>query len=101
MPAFAKTAKVGGSFEGQKPKDYYRSPVELGWTKNIKFDHQFLGREALEEEVAHPKRTRSGRPLVSVPEDVIDVPPLFSKKDEALPFMDIPDQRKLNVSQRF
>lgn len=30
MPGFAKTARVGGSFEGTKPSDYYRSPVELG-----------------------------------------------------------------------
>jgi glycine cleavage system aminomethyltransferase T len=95
MPAFAKTAKVGGSFEGREPSDYYRSPVELGWTKNIKFDHQFLGREALEEEVAHPKRTI--RTLVWNAEDVMDVhASLFRKEQKPYPFMDMPrDQRSL------
>lgn len=34
----------------------YRNPVELGWDKMIKIDHDFVGREALEKEVANPKR---------------------------------------------
>ena len=70
MPAFAKTAKVGGSYEGTKPGDYYRSPVEFGWTKNIRFDHDFIGRAALEREVANPRRTI--RTLVWNTEDVVD-----------------------------
>jgi glycine cleavage system aminomethyltransferase T len=34
----------------------YRTPVELGWGKTIKFDHDFIGRKALEKEVANPRR---------------------------------------------
>jgi len=95
MPAFAKTAKVGGSFEGFQPSDYYRSPVELGWTKNIKFDHDFIGRAALEKEVAAPRRTI--RTLVWDPSDVLDVQAsLYRKEAEPYPFMDMPrDQRSL------
>ena len=56
MPGYVTTLNVAGSFEADDISDYYRSPVELGWSKNIKFDHGFLGREALERELAAPRR---------------------------------------------
>ncbi|WP_245437638.1 glycine cleavage T C-terminal barrel domain-containing protein [Neorhizobium tomejilense] len=94
MPGFAQTVKVGGSFDGTKPSDYYRSPVELGWTKNIKFDHDFIGREALEKEVANPKRTI--RTLVWNEEDVLDVHASLYRDEDPYPFMDMPrDQRRM------
>ncbi len=34
----------------------YRNPVELGWAHTIKFNHDFIGRAALEREVANPRR---------------------------------------------
>jgi hypothetical protein len=34
----------------------YRNPVEVGWGHAIKFDHDFIGRAALENEVANPRR---------------------------------------------
>jgi len=45
-----------GSWDGESIEELYRSPVEMGWSKSIKFDHEFIGRAALEEEVRHPKR---------------------------------------------
>jgi vanillate/3-O-methylgallate O-demethylase len=56
--SFARSMKVKGSYEGDRLSDWYRSPVELGWAENVSFDHQFYGREALEGEIANPKRTR-------------------------------------------
>lgn len=49
----------------------YRNPVELGWAPTIRFDHDFIGREALAKEVAHPRRR-----VVTLEwniEDVVDV----------------------------
>jgi glycine cleavage system aminomethyltransferase T len=43
-----------GSFEYGDISELYRAPIELGWKKNIKFDHDFLGRSALESEAAAP-----------------------------------------------
>jgi len=45
-----------GSWDGDDIREIYRSPVEMGWAANIKFDHDFIGRAALEEEVANPRR---------------------------------------------
>jgi glycine cleavage system aminomethyltransferase T len=41
---------------GDDIKLRYRTPVELGWGGMVKFDHDFIGRAALEKEVAHPRR---------------------------------------------
>lgn len=56
LPASAVTFNIAGSFEADDISAWYRSPVELGWGKNVKFDHDFIGRAALEQEVASPKR---------------------------------------------
>lgn len=45
-----------GSWDGDDISDLYRSPVEMGWGRNIAFNHDFIGRAALEEEVANPRR---------------------------------------------
>lgn len=49
----------------------YRNPVELGWEKMIKFDHDFIGRKALEKEVANPRRKMVT--LVWNVEDIMEV----------------------------
>jgi glycine cleavage system aminomethyltransferase T len=68
MPGF--TSPVRGSM-GQDMRLRYRNPVELGWAKTIKFDHDFIGREALEKEAANPCRA-----MVTLEwntEDILDV----------------------------
>ena len=62
---------TAGSFEYADIRALFRSPVELGWARNIKFDHDFLGRQALEAEVASPQRTMVT--LVWNSDDVVDV----------------------------
>jgi vanillate/3-O-methylgallate O-demethylase len=92
MPGFAVTFSVAGSFEGKGVSDYYRSPVELGWAKNIKFDHDFIGRATLEEEVANPRRTIVT--LIWNAEDVIDVYASHFRQGTPFRYMEIPkDQR--------
>ncbi|MGF4046399.1 hypothetical protein ACQW07_23745 [Paenarthrobacter nitroguajacolicus] len=46
-----------GSWDGPDIEELYRSPIEMGWGRNIAFDHDFPGREALEKEMANPRRT--------------------------------------------
>lgn len=56
------------SYEGQKPihgsfysdniEDYYVSPYDLGYGRSIAFNHDFIGREALEKAKTDHKRTR-------------------------------------------
>jgi vanillate/3-O-methylgallate O-demethylase len=88
MPASMTTLNLYGSYEGKDISDYYRSPIELGWDKVVKFDHDFLGREALEKEAANPKRII--RTLVWNAEDVIDVYASMFKKGDHYDFIEFP-----------
>lgn len=55
---FESSFSINGSLDADDVRDYYMSPVELGYGKLIDFDHDFVGREALEREVAEPERTK-------------------------------------------
>ena len=43
------TGSIGGSFVSDDIEDYYLTPYELGYGPFVKFDHDFIGREALEK----------------------------------------------------
>src|SRR5699024_7869812 len=43
-----------GSFHSTKIEDYYMTPWDLGYGHMVKFDHDFIGREALEQMAAEP-----------------------------------------------
>lgn len=100
MPSFASTFNVAGSFESNDVRDWYRSPVELGWAKTIKFDHEFIGRAALEKEVAEPRRAM--RTLVWNGDDVAEVyASLFQRDREPFQYMEMPrDQRGFMYADR-
>jgi glycine cleavage system aminomethyltransferase T len=76
---FGRILNHSGSHEGDSTELHF-SPVEMGWGRSIKFDHDFIGREALEPEVENPRRVM--RTLVWNEEDVADVPASFFRKDE-------------------
>ena len=50
LPAqgYEGSASVGGSFASKDIEDYYFTPWDLGYGHLVKFDHDFVGREALE-----------------------------------------------------
>jgi len=62
LPAsgYEGTGSLGGSFVSSNIEDYYLSPYELGYGPFVKFDHEFFGREALEQRVrdARPHRRK-------------------------------------------
>jgi glycine cleavage system aminomethyltransferase T len=68
-----------GSHEGGFAELYF-SPYEMGWGRSVKFDHEFVGKEALEAEAENPGRVM--RTLVWNAEDVGEVLTSFLQKDE-------------------
>ncbi len=46
--SYGAKASVGGSFVSERIEDYYLTPWDLGYGPFVKFDHDFVGREALE-----------------------------------------------------
>ncbi|WP_405923217.1 aminomethyl transferase family protein [Streptomyces sp. NBC_00035] len=49
---------LNGSYFSEDIEDYYCSPYELGYGKMISFNHDFLGRDALEKEKDAVRRTK-------------------------------------------
>ncbi|WP_220187313.1 hypothetical protein [Pseudonocardia pini] len=92
MPPNAKPAYVAGSYPGKQISEYYRSPVELGWSKVI-LGTDFLGAEPLLAEKANP--TRVLRTLVWNADDVTDVfASLLRPGERHHTFMDMPRDQK-------
>ena len=52
LPAagYEGSASIGGSFSSAAIVDYYFTPWDLGYGSYVKFDHDFIGREALEDD---------------------------------------------------
>ncbi len=53
LPAqgYEATGSIAGSFVSDNIEDYYTTPYDLGYGPFVKFDHDFIGRAALEEMV--------------------------------------------------
>ena len=60
LPAngYEGTASIGGSFVSDDIEDYYLTPFALGYGPFIKWDHDFIGREALERQAKEPQRKK-------------------------------------------
>jgi len=60
LPAtsYEGTGSLGGSFDSHNIEDYYLTPYALGYGPFVKFDHDFIGREALEKMAGKPQRKK-------------------------------------------
>jgi vanillate/3-O-methylgallate O-demethylase len=80
-------ALISGSVDPADMRARYRTPVELDW-RAARFDHDFIGRQALEAEVADPKRTIAT--LRWNPDDVIDIYASLLRPGEEYKSLDLP-----------
>ncbi len=71
LPAtgYEGSASLGGSFYADNIEDYYFTPWDLGYGAFVKFDHDFIGREALEKMAS----SRPHRKKVTLALDADDV----------------------------
>jgi vanillate/3-O-methylgallate O-demethylase len=60
LPAdsYEASGSLGGSFASSRIEDYYVTPYEIGYGPFVKFDHDFIGREALEKVADKPHRRK-------------------------------------------
>ena len=82
LPAsgFEGTTSVGGSFEPEDVADYYLTPWDLDYQRVVKFDHDFIGRAALEKMAEGPHRVK-----VTLVWDKADVLRIFAGLMEDFP----------------
>ncbi len=90
-PEFVKMAPIQmhctGSVDPADRRARFRTAVETDWAWMADFDHEFRGKEALQEELAHPKRK-----LVSLLWNTEDMIAVYASQftDEPYKYMDMP-----------
>ena len=90
LPAtgYEGSASIGGSFVSARIEDYYFTPWDLGYGHLVKFDHEFIGRDALERMAGDEHRHKVTLALND--DDVADtIATMFDKADRAK-FIDWP-----------
>ena len=87
---------IGGSYASGRIEDYYVSPFDFGYGHLVRFDHDFIGREALEQDASRPHRRKVW--LRWNEEDVLRVhaSSLFGTNDRAR-FLETPLPREARV----
>jgi vanillate/3-O-methylgallate O-demethylase len=87
--SYEAMASLGGSFYSEDIADYYLTPYDLGYGPFVKFDHDFVGRQALEENMNNKKRKKVT--LVWNGEDIAGVfGSLFRDGGDAVKYIDLP-----------
>jgi glycine cleavage system aminomethyltransferase T len=90
LPAdsYEGVGSLGGSFYSEKIEDYYLTPYDLGYGPTVKFDHDFVGREALEQISQNPRRTKVTLALNT--EDVMKAIGTMFQKSHRAKYIDFP-----------
>ena len=90
LPAdgFEANISLGGSFVSDKIEDYYLTPFDLGYGHIVKFDHDFVGADALKAMQDKPHRRKVT--LRWNKDDVVRVFASLFNEDDRFKFMDVP-----------
>jgi glycine cleavage system aminomethyltransferase T len=88
LPAdgYEATGSLGGSMYSDDISDYYLTPWDLGYGGFVKYDHDFVGREALEKMTPDRKKVT----LAWNGEDVAAAMGTMFQKDNRAKYIDLP-----------
>jgi vanillate/3-O-methylgallate O-demethylase len=89
VTGYEANASLGGSFVSSNIQDYYTTPWELGYNSFTKYDHDFVGKEALQ--AMEGKRHRKKVTFAWNNDDVVRVlTSMFAPYGENYKFIDLP-----------
>jgi vanillate/3-O-methylgallate O-demethylase len=90
LPAdgYEATGSLGGSFTSDDIAGHYLTPHDLGYWSFVKFDHDFVGREALERMADDPPRRKAT--LAWNGEDVARAMRTLFEKGDPVKYIDLP-----------
>jgi glycine cleavage system aminomethyltransferase T len=86
--SFEATASLGGSYCSTRIEDYYLTPWDLGYGHFVKFDHDFIGRDALAARANQPHRQKVSLSWDS--EDILRVFESMLGEGDRAKYMDMP-----------
>jgi vanillate/3-O-methylgallate O-demethylase len=87
-----KVGSLGGSQDSADIADYYLTPYDIGYGKTVRFDHQFVGREALEQ-LAQTTPPRTKVTLVWNADDVTAAVGSLYRPGPGAKYIDMPKAR--------
>lgn len=87
----ARAGSLGGSFASDDIADYYVTPYDIGYRRHVAFDHDFVGRRALERLADAESRTKVT--LVWNPEDVARAIGSQFGEERPAKYIDLPKAR--------
>ncbi len=85
---FEGSLSLGGSYVSDRVEDYFLTPYDLGYGHIVKYDHEFIGRDALMAMQGQPHRHK--RTLRWSKEDVVRIFASQLGEGERFKFMDMP-----------
>jgi vanillate/3-O-methylgallate O-demethylase len=90
LPAegYEGTGSLGGSFYSDDISDYYLTPYELGYGAHVKFDHDFIGRDALAQ--MSPDESRKKVTLAWNGDDVARAMRTMFQPEDRAKYIDLP-----------
>lgn len=86
--SFMANLSLGGSLVSDNVEDYYLTPFDIGYGHIVKFDHDFIGRAALEAKKDQPHKKKVT--LRWGKDDVVKVFASMFNSGERYKFMDMP-----------
>jgi glycine cleavage system aminomethyltransferase T len=86
-----RVGSLAGSFASDDVEDYYLTPYDLGYGRSVAFDHDFVGRAALERHAAAAQRQKVT--LVWNPEDVAAAQRSLYEPGTPAKYIDFPKAR--------
>jgi vanillate/3-O-methylgallate O-demethylase len=87
--SYEASGSIGGSLVSDNIEDYYTNPYDLGYGPFLKFDHDFIGHEALKEMSTQPQRRKVT--FEWNPDDVGDIlRSMFNPRELPYKFLDLP-----------
>ncbi|MEX0957008.1 MAG: aminomethyltransferase family protein [Rhizobiaceae bacterium] len=86
--SYEASGAIGGSYISDNIEDYYLTPWDLGYGIYVKFDHDFIGRDALEKMADKPHRRKVT--FEWNPEDVVAAFATMFEEGRNAKFMDLP-----------
>ncbi|MGD0196861.1 MAG: aminomethyl transferase family protein [Solirubrobacteraceae bacterium] len=88
VDSYEATNSLAGSFVSERIEDYYLNPWELGYGPFVKLDHDFIGRDALEQ--IDPQTQRRKVTLAWDGEDVAKIGASYFEAELPYMFFDLP-----------
>jgi vanillate/3-O-methylgallate O-demethylase len=86
--SYEASGSVGGSFYSKNIEDYYMTPYSLGYGSFVKFDHDYIGKEAIQKQSTQPQRHKVT--FAWNKEDVVKVLSSMFEDGPVYKYIDIP-----------